>query len=188
LYILDQDPCKTNPCTHGHCIPDGGSYTCICHSGYSGSACDGMLPSDINCKKQLYIIDKICSSRSIIYDTWYVNVKLGQNTTIAFIRGEHRKILIRGKTTSRGLNNFMFTKYEGNNSTNRRMTCLRRVWRYQRGNQNRYIEEEQTKYCHFKSIWISITDAFSKWFHSRIISCSPMILNLLFQLIFDKTN
>lgn len=32
--------CSTNPCVYGRCEPDGGSYSCICTPGFTGSRCE----------------------------------------------------------------------------------------------------------------------------------------------------
>ncbi|XP_054159895.1 LOW QUALITY PROTEIN: cubilin-like [Oppia nitens] len=32
--------CDNNPCSHGSCLPNGNSFTCVCISGYTGSLCE----------------------------------------------------------------------------------------------------------------------------------------------------
>jgi hypothetical protein len=41
MYIVDNNPCNPDPCTHGQCVASGETYTCTCNSGYSGTICDG---------------------------------------------------------------------------------------------------------------------------------------------------
>lgn len=33
---VDQGPCASHPCTHGHCLPHGLSFICRCDPGYTG--------------------------------------------------------------------------------------------------------------------------------------------------------
>ena len=41
MYSVDYNPCNPDPCNHGQCVASGGTYTCTCNSGYSGTICDG---------------------------------------------------------------------------------------------------------------------------------------------------
>ena len=43
MYILDYNPCDPDPCTYGQCVASGGTYTCTCNTGYTGTTCDGKI-------------------------------------------------------------------------------------------------------------------------------------------------
>ena len=43
MYIVDNNPCDPDPCTHGQCVASGRTYRCTCNTGYSGTTCNGKI-------------------------------------------------------------------------------------------------------------------------------------------------
>lgn len=40
-FLVEVDPCVTNPCLHGgKCLPQGTGYSCYCPQGYAGENCE----------------------------------------------------------------------------------------------------------------------------------------------------
>ena len=43
LFILDTDPCQSNPCENkGKCKKSGNSYDCACSAGFTGRQCESV--------------------------------------------------------------------------------------------------------------------------------------------------
>ena len=40
IYITDIDECESSPCGHGNCSEGIDTFSCFCHTGYTGSLCE----------------------------------------------------------------------------------------------------------------------------------------------------
>lgn len=40
FFVADIDNCQSSPCFNGACVDGVNSYTCQCHSGFSGARCE----------------------------------------------------------------------------------------------------------------------------------------------------
>ncbi|WKY10851.1 hypothetical protein Q1695_002867 [Nippostrongylus brasiliensis] len=52
VSTLDRNPCESNPCALGQCIPEGNTFRCRCDQGVIGTICDTNRVSTENCDLQ----------------------------------------------------------------------------------------------------------------------------------------